>query len=99
MEKDVALKKLNYLLTPLYIRNSLIFKNKKEIRVLSRIIINKNVVLKNQTFSNINIDSQDEIESLVKDLKLIYEDHWKKSNQIGKRLVKDYLPVLKKISE
>ena len=24
---------------------------------------------------------------------------WKKSNQIGKRLVKDYLPVLKKISE
>ena len=31
MEKDVALKKINYLLTPLYIRNSLIFKNKKTI--------------------------------------------------------------------
>ena len=62
---------------------SLIFKNKKEIRVLSRIITNKNIVLKNQTFSNINIDNQDEVKSLVKDLKLIYEDHWKKSNQIN----------------
>ena len=31
IEKDVALKKINYLLTPLYIRNSLIFKNKKTI--------------------------------------------------------------------
>ena len=69
-----------------YLENSiisLIFKNQKGIRVLSRIITNKNVVLKNQTFSNINIDDQDEVKSLVKNLKLIYEDHWKKSNQIN----------------
>ena len=34
---------------------ALIFKNEKEVRVLSKVIISDNVILKNQSFDNINI--------------------------------------------
>ena len=62
---------------------SLIFKNDNQVRVLSRITVNKEVFLKNQTFSNLNISNQDNIETLIKNLKMIYEDYWKNSNQIN----------------
>ena len=62
---------------------SLIFKNDNQVRVLSRITVNKEVFLKNQTFSNLNISNQDNIATLIKNLKMIYEDYWKNSNQIN----------------
>ena len=94
--EDISLIKKNYdlieeydfkeIIDKYYLDNSiisLIFKNDNEVRVLSRILINKDVVLKNQTFSNLNIDNSNELKLLVKELKLIFEDHWKKSNQIN----------------
>ena len=69
-----------------YLENSiisLIFKNDKEIRVLSRITNSNGVVLKNQTFSNIDSNNSNDVKLLIEDLKLIYEDHWKQSNQIN----------------
>ena len=61
----------------------MIFKKDNQIRVLSRISSKKDVVLKNQTFSNFDFDNLDEVKLFIKDLKIIYEDHWKKSNQIN----------------
>ena len=62
---------------------SLIFKNKKDIRVLSRITIKDKVILKNKTFSDINLKNDDEFEFLVNQLKTVYEDYWKNHNQIN----------------
>ena len=62
---------------------ALIFRNENEIRVLNRISISENVILKNQSFSNINLNDVDDIETFISDLKNIYEDYWKNFNQIN----------------
>ena len=62
---------------------SLFFRGEDKLRVLTRITYNKNVVLKNQSFSQKNISEIDQIEELIKVLKTVYEDHWKKINQIN----------------
>ena len=62
---------------------ALIFNDEKEVRVLSRIDINGNVILKNQSFFNIDFNNYDQINIMINDLKKIYEDHWKSYNQIN----------------
>ena len=62
---------------------SLIFKNDNQVRVLSRITVNDDIFLKNQTFLNLDISDQEKIQTLIKNLKIIYEDYWKNSNQIN----------------
>ncbi len=62
---------------------ALIFQDQKEVRVLSRININGNVMLKNQSFFNIDFNDYDQINIMISDLKKIYEDHWKSYNQIN----------------
>tara|TARA_B100001094_G_C18080737_1_gene745051 strand:- start:150 stop:1229 length:1080 start_codon:yes stop_codon:yes gene_type:complete len=62
---------------------ALFYKDKKEIRVLSRITISDNIILKNQTFLNIDFDNIGNVENIINDLKIIYEDYWKNFNQIN----------------
>ena len=62
---------------------ALIFKNQNEVRILSRITINNDVFLKNQTFSNKNFGNEEQVDFIINDLKIIYEDFWKKQNQIN----------------
>ena len=62
---------------------ALIFKNEKEIRILSRITLDSDVTLKNQSFSNINLNDEKEIIIIIDDLKTMYEDYWKNYNQIN----------------
>ena len=51
---------------------------------MSRITYNKNVVLKNKSFTfKKDINDKDQIKELIKELKTVYEDHWKKINQIN----------------
>ena len=57
---------------------ALIFKMKDEIRILSRITDRDNTILKNDTFSEINLDNTNDIENLIINMKTIYEDFWKK---------------------
>ena len=52
-------------------------------RVLSRILINGKVVLKNQTFSNIDVNNLEQVKKIIDELKIIYEDYWKNLNQIN----------------
>ena len=62
---------------------ALIFKNQKELRILSRITIKDNINLKNQTFSNIDLNNEQKIQKVIDELKTIYEDYWKNSNLIN----------------
>ena len=62
---------------------ALFFKNESEIRVLSRITISENVILKNQTFSTLNIENQNDIKTIINNLKITYEDYWKNLNQVN----------------
>ncbi len=62
---------------------ALIFKNQNELRILSKINLNENTVIRNQTYENINFKNQKKLDQLIEDLKLIYEDYWKKENLIN----------------
>ena len=62
---------------------ALIFKDKKKIRILSRITNKKDVLIKNQSFSNLDLDDNTQVNIIIDELKLIYEDYWKTSNQIN----------------
>tara|TARA_Y100000741_G_scaffold200209_1_gene152294 strand:- start:958 stop:2034 length:1077 start_codon:yes stop_codon:yes gene_type:complete len=62
---------------------ALIFKNEKEMRVLSKISIKDNINIKNQSFSNINLNDKKQLENIINQLKIIYEDYWKDSNRIN----------------
>ena len=61
----------------------LIFKNKNRVRVLSRITAKDEIVLKNQSFNNIDLTDKYQVEKLINDLKIIYEDFWKSINQVN----------------
>ena len=62
---------------------TLIFKNENKVRTLSRITIKDKVILKNQSFSNIDINNSEQVVKLINDLKINYEDYWKDLNQIN----------------
>ncbi len=81
-----------------YLKDSiitLIFKNNNKIRILSRITVNDKVILKNQSFSNIDIDNEENSIDFINDLKVIYEDYWKNFNQINTSIK---LPLSIKVS-
>ena len=62
---------------------ALIFRNQKKLRILSRINLDGEVILQNQTFSKMNLNDDETIKSIIKNLKLTYEDFWKTHNRIN----------------
>ena len=80
-----------------YIGNSIVaifFKNKDEIKVLSKIKIKKKKVIKNNSFKNINLNNNKDLNKLIYSLKIIYEDFWKKNNLINTSIK---LPIMIRI--
>ena len=66
-----------------------------KIRVLSKIDIQNNLTIKNQSFPDLDLNNDIEIQEMIKQLKIIYEDYWKNSNQINTSI---RLPLNIKIS-
>ena len=62
---------------------ALFFKRKNDVRVLSRIKIKDDIIIKNQSFSNIDINNDEQSLNIINNLKIIYEDYWKDVNQIN----------------
>ncbi len=62
---------------------SLIFKGKNEVRILTKIYNGKNEIIKNDTFKNINLDNKADLNFLIENLKNLFEDTWKKLNEIN----------------
>ena len=73
---------------------TLIFRNELEIRILSRITIKEDVILENQSFSNIDINNSDNLIDVISNLKNGYEDYWKNINQINTSMK---LPLMVKV--
>ena len=61
----------------------IIYKNKNEIKILSKINLNNSLKIDNQRYNKINLDNENEVEKLIADLKNNYEDQWKKNNEIN----------------
>ena len=62
---------------------TIIYKNKNEFKVLSKINLNNSLKLNNQRYSEINLENKNDLNKILKNLKNIYEDQWKKNNEIN----------------
>ena len=62
---------------------SLIFKNKNEFKVLSKINLKNSLKLNNQIFKEIDLNDEKDFRKILENLKNIYENHWKKNNEIN----------------
>ena len=74
---------------------SLIYKEKRNFKIFSKIKINDDVKIYSQAYEDIDILNLDNLNDLINKIKNIYEDNWKLSNQIN-RSVK--LPINVSIS-
>ena len=94
--EDLSIIKKNYdlienydfkeIIKKYYLENCIIalfFKNGQEVRILSKIITKNNVVIKNDSFPEFDLQNQDKISLLISKLKNTYEDSWKDYNQIN----------------
>ena len=73
---------------------SLIFRKSDEIKVLSKINIQGNKIIRNNTFKNVDFSDEKKFELLIDDIKTIYEDIWKEHNQINTSI---QLPLIVKV--
>jgi len=62
---------------------SIIYKNKDEIKILSKINLNNSLKINNQKYSKINLSNEKDFNMILENLKNFYEDEWKKNNQIN----------------
>jgi len=61
----------------------IIYKNKKELKILSKINLNQSFMIINKKFNNINLLNEEDFFSVLQELKITYEDYWKRINQIN----------------
>ena len=62
---------------------SIIYKNKNEVKILSKINLNNSLKLNNKKFSNVDLSDEKNFNMILEDLKNTYEDEWKKNNEIN----------------
>jgi len=62
---------------------SIFFKSEEEIKVLSKINIKGEKIIKTTSFDNLNFENKDEVDKLISELKTVYEDFWKEKNLIN----------------
>ena len=60
-----------------------IYKNKEEVKILSKINLNNSLKINNQKYSKINLKNEKDFNLVLENLKNIYEDEWKKNNTIN----------------
>jgi hypothetical protein len=61
----------------------IIYKEGSNIRTLSKINLNNTLKIQNKNYSKIDIINVDDFSNIVKSLKQLYEDQWKKNNEIN----------------
>tara|TARA_Y100001970_G_C14164975_1_gene820738 strand:+ start:617 stop:1696 length:1080 start_codon:yes stop_codon:yes gene_type:complete len=62
---------------------AIFFKNNEKINILSKINFNNLQKINNKQFLNVSLQSNNDVEKLLLDLKITYENYWKKLNQIN----------------
>ena len=61
----------------------IIYKESDSVRTLSKINLNNTLKIQNKNYSKIDIMNVDDFSNIVKSLKQLYEDQWKKNNEIN----------------
>ena len=61
----------------------IIYKNREEVKILSKINLNNSLKINNKKFTKMNLTNQKNIDIILENLKNIYEDEWKKNNEIN----------------
>ena len=62
---------------------SIIYKNKDEVKILSKINLNNSLKINSVKYSKINLTNDQDLNTVLENLKNIYEDEWKKNNEIN----------------
>ena len=62
---------------------TVIYKDKNQLRILSKINLNESLNIDNQKFEKINFSDKKNLETVIEKMKNIYENNWKKNNQIN----------------
>ena len=62
---------------------SVFFKNKSELRILSKIFFDNNLKIINHVYKGIDLDNQNELNNLIFNTKIKLEDLWKSNNLIN----------------
>ena len=65
---------------------SIIFKNKKELRILSKFYFDKNLKIINRKYNDIELHDQNKLDYLIYETKTNLEDLWKSNNLINTSL-------------
>ena len=60
-----------------------IFKDDDEVKILSKINLNNSLKIKNQKYSEIDLTNEKDFNMILENLKNLYEDEWKKNNEIN----------------
>ena len=61
----------------------ILFKDSDELKVLSKINLNNSFKIDNKIFKNVNLKKKEDINNVLKKLKITYENYWKLNNQIN----------------
>jgi len=61
----------------------IIYKSKNEIKILSKINLNNSLKIHNHEYSGINLDDDKDFQKVLENLKITFEDYWKKNNEIN----------------
>ena len=61
----------------------IIYKSGDELKILSKINLNNSLKINNQKYSKVNLSKENDINKILDNLKSIYEDEWKKNNEIN----------------
>jgi hypothetical protein len=86
MSKDIETYDFSNLINKYDIEDSIIliiYKESNSIRTLSKVNLNNTLKIKNKNYPKIDIINEDDFSNIVKSLKQIYEDQWKKNNEIN----------------
>jgi hypothetical protein len=62
---------------------SIIYKDKDNIKILSKINLNNSLKISNQKYFKIDLNNENDFKKILENLKNIYEDQWKKNNEIN----------------
>ncbi|MBC8306023.1 MAG: hypothetical protein H8E55_60960 [Pelagibacterales bacterium] len=62
---------------------TIIYKNNNDLKILSKIQLNQFLKIDNQTYENIELSNEKDLELVLTNLKISYENYWKNINQIN----------------
>ena len=86
ISKDIETYNFSNLINKYDIKDSIIliiYKESSSIRTLSKINLNNTLKIQNKNYLKTDIVNVDDFSNIVKNLKELYEDQWKKNNEIN----------------